>query len=112
MLRRTLMGIAMLALLAPFASAQTVDELLAKNIEAKGGLEKLKAVKSQRATGRVVAGQGMEFPFVMMSKRPNSARMEFVVQCMTGIQAYDGKTCWLSMPLREKCSGSSIRTFA
>ena len=32
------------------ASAQTVDELIRKNIEARGGLEKLKAIKEHQRT--------------------------------------------------------------
>lgn len=108
MLRKSLFGIMVLALLAPFApfatvaSAQTVDELIAKNIEAKGGMAKLKAVKSMRATGKIAGGQGMEFPFVMINKRPKSARMEFTFQGMTGMQVYDGKTAWMSMPFMGK----------
>ncbi|HKQ57037.1 MAG TPA: outer membrane lipoprotein-sorting protein [Candidatus Eisenbacteria bacterium] len=102
MVRRFLAGIALLALLAPIASAQTADELVTKNIAAKGGLEKLKAINSSRATGRMVAGPGMEFPFTMVNKRPNSTRIEFNVQGMTGIQAYDGKTAWMSMPFMGK----------
>ena len=102
MMRKTLVGIAFLALLTPLASAQTVDELLAKNIEAKGGMAKLKAVKSHRATGKMIGGPGMEFPFVRMSKRPNQTRFEFSFQGMTGVQAYDGKTAWMSMPFAGK----------
>lgn len=105
MLRKTLMGITLLALLAPLApvaSAQTVDELIAKNIEAKGGMAKLKAVTSTRATGKMIGGPGMEFPFVMMNKRPNNFRMEFSVQGMTGMQVYDGTTAWMSMPFMGK----------
>lgn len=105
MLRKTLMGFVMLAMLAPLApvaSAQTVDELIAKNVEAKGGLEKLKAVKTQRATGKMMMGPGMEAPIVMMSKRPMSTRMEFTFQGMTGMQVYDGKTAWMSMPFMGK----------
>ena len=102
MLRKTLMGIALLALLAPIASAQTVDELLARNIEAKGGLKKLKAVQTMRATGKMVMGQGLEAPFIMMNKRPKNTRLEFTFQGMTGVQAYDGKTAWMSMPFMGK----------
>ena len=105
MLRKSLFGIMVLALLAPFAtvvSAQTVDELIAKNIEAKGGMAKLKAVKSMRATGKMVGGQGMEFPFVMINKRPKSTKIEFTFQGMTGMQVYDGKTAWMSMPFMGK----------
>src|SRR5262249_2909822 len=78
------------------------DELIAKNIEARGGMAKLKAVQSSRATGKMVGGPGMEFPISMINKRPNSTRIDFTVQGMTGIQAYDGKTAWMSMPFMGK----------
>lgn len=102
MMRRTLLGIAMLALLAPIASAQTVDELLAKNIEAKGGLQKLKAVQATRTTAKMVLRQGVEIPLVMVQKRPRSFRMDFSLQGMNNVQAYDGKTAWLAMPIMGK----------
>lgn len=102
MVRKTLAGIAVLAVLASLASAQTADELIAKNIQAKGGMEKLKAVKSVRATGKITGGPGMEFPFVMVNRRPNNTRLEFTFQGMTGVQAYDGKTAWMSMPFMGK----------
>ena len=41
------------ALLASLADAQTVDEIVAKNIQARGGLEKLKAVKTPRMTAQI-----------------------------------------------------------
>ena len=102
MSRRILMAVAVLGLLAPAAFAQTVDELLAKNFEAKGGLQKMKAVQSMKITGKMVFGQGMEAPLVMYARRPNSMRMEFTIQGMTGVQAYDGKTAWMSMPFMGK----------
>src|SRR5579883_3375084 len=43
--------------LSLFAASQTADELVQKNIEAKGGLEKIKAIKTVRVTGRLVAGR-------------------------------------------------------
>jgi outer membrane lipoprotein-sorting protein len=84
------------------AVAQTVDELVAKNIQARGGADKIKAVKSARTTGKMVMGQGIEAPFVMMEKRPNQTRMEFTFQGMTGLQAYDGKNGWSLMPFMGK----------
>jgi len=44
----------------------------------------------------------MEAPFTMMNKRPQQTRLEFTVQGMTGIQAYDGKTAWNVMPFMGK----------
>jgi len=79
------------------ASAQTVDELINKNIEARGGLEKLKAVKTMRMTGKMIM-QGMEVPVTMQMKRPNLMRMEMTFQGRTMVMAYDGVTAWWIMP--------------
>lgn len=102
MLRKFLPAALALALLAPLATAETADELIEKNIKAKGGREKLKSVQVMRFTGKMVMGQGLETPFVMTIKRPKSMRMEFTVQGLTGIQAYDGKTGWTVMPFTGK----------
>jgi outer membrane lipoprotein-sorting protein len=105
MFQRTLTGLALAALLAAPAAAQTVDELIAKNIQAKGGMEKLKSVKSVRATGKMMVGHGdqvMEAPFTMMFRRPKQFRIEFIFGGMTGIQAYDGKNAWMVMPFMGK----------
>ena len=101
MVRRILMVFALLAVLAPLASAETVDEIIAKNITARGGMEKLKAVKTTKATGKLVMGGGaMEIPFTRVSQRPNAMRMDFTFQGITGTQAYDGKTAWQVMPFQ------------
>jgi len=102
MFRSTLMGIALCALLAPVAVGQTVDEIIAKNIEAHGGMEKMKSVKTMRMTGKMMMGPGMEAPFSMSAKRPKMSRVEFTFQGMTGIQAYDGKNGWMVMPFMGK----------
>ena len=38
----------------------------------------------------------------MEMARPNKMRMEFTIQGMTGVQAYDGKTGWMVMPFMGK----------
>lgn len=98
MRRRLLSGLAVAVLIAVPASAQTVDELIAKNVQAKGGLQKLKAVQTARMTGMMTVGPGMEAPFVIEFKRPNQMRLDFTLQGMTGTQAYDGKSGWMLMP--------------
>jgi len=80
------------------APAQTVDELIAKNIQARGGMEKLKAAQSMKMTGKMMMQGGMEAPFVLQSKRPELARMDLTIQGMTMVQAYDGQTAWWIMP--------------
>jgi hypothetical protein len=59
----------------------------------------------------------MEAPIVLTWKRPNMVRMEFNVQGMIGIQAYDGTTGWMVMPFMgkkdpEKMSDDDIKDFA
>jgi outer membrane lipoprotein-sorting protein len=102
MLRRLLATAATLALLAPLAHAQSVDEVLAKHFEAQGGLENLKKIQSMRMTGKMTLGPGMEAPFTMERARPNLQRMDFTFSGMTGTQASDGKTAWLVMPFMGK----------
>lgn len=105
MFRRSLLALAVAALLLPSAAAvraQTVDEILAKHFEAQGGVEKLKKVQSWRLTGKMGIGPGMEAPFTMEKKRPALQRLEFTFSGMTGIQVFDGKGGWQVMPFMGK----------
>jgi len=78
--------------------ALTVDEIIAKNIEAKGGREKLEAIKTMKTTGKLLAMGGMEAPFTMYNKRPDFSKFEATIQGMKMVQAYDGETAWSIMP--------------
>jgi len=83
------------------ASAQTLDEVLDKHFAAVGGKEKLAAVKTAKMTGKQQFGP-QEAPFTIYWKRPDKVRMEFTLQGMTGIQAYDGTKGWMVMPFMGK----------
>ncbi|SRR6266540_866959 len=86
-----------LACCAAPASAQTAEELVAKNTEAKGGLAKIKAIKTMRMTGRLQQG---DFTAVVgqEGKAPDLLRVTFTIQGMTQVQAYDGKVGWQISP--------------
>ena len=75
------------------ASAQTADELIKKNIEARGGLEKLRAIKTMRMTG-IVHADGMTIPLVIQIKRPGLLRADATVQGMSMSRGYDGEIAW------------------
>ncbi|HTM58032.1 MAG TPA: hypothetical protein VL123_06425 [Candidatus Udaeobacter sp.] len=98
MLRRWLTVLGLVAALAPAASAQTIDDIINKNIAARGGLDKLKSIQTVRMSGKMSVGPGFEAPLTMEMKRPNSMRMSFTLQGLTGIQAYDGTNGWAVMP--------------
>jgi outer membrane lipoprotein-sorting protein len=84
-------------LLAAVASAQTVDEIVARNLQAKGGIDKLKAIQTIRMTGKVAA-QGMEMPIMIVSKRPNLLYQEMQVQDKKIVSAFDGQKAWAINP--------------
>ena len=84
------------------AHAQTVDDVIAKNLEARGGIEKIKAVKSVLVSGRMTLMGAGEAPFTWKWKRPSMLRLEFTLQGMTAVQAYDGKAGWMVMPFLGK----------
>jgi outer membrane lipoprotein-sorting protein len=102
MVRKALLVISILACGVSATWGQSVDDVIAKHVAARGGMDKLKAVKTMRATAKMEMGAGMEFPGVLIVKRPASARLEFTVQGLTAVQAYDGKIAWQIMPFTGK----------
>jgi hypothetical protein len=79
------------------ASSQTAEELVSKNIEAKGGMDKIKAIKTWRMTGKLIGG-GITATTGQENMRPNLVRETFSLQGMTAVQAYDGSTGWQIQP--------------
>ncbi len=87
---------------AVFCYSQTADQLIAKNIQARGGLEKIKAIKSLRMTGKFEGGDGFTAAVGQENARPNLVRETFSLQGMTAVQAYDGTTGWQIQPFEGK----------
>jgi hypothetical protein len=85
-----------------FSYSQTADELIAKNIQARGGMEKMKAIKNFRMTAKFEGGGGFTASVGQESQRPNLLRETFLLQGMTAIQAYDGSTGWQVQPFGGK----------
>jgi hypothetical protein len=93
-----LISLLVFLLLSPSASfTQTVDEVIAKNIQAHGGMEKLKALQSIRITGKFTQGS-FRATFLQENKRPDKVREELLIQGLAQIQSYDGKTGWQISP--------------
>jgi hypothetical protein len=100
-MRKTASVVLGLVCLAASARAQTADELVARNIQAKGGLEKIKAIQTLRMKGRLNQG-GFTAVVGQELKRPAMLRSTFTVQGMTAIQAYDGQTGWQISPFQGR----------
>jgi len=91
--------------------APTIDELVAKNIDAKGGADALRALNSLRLTGKLLVSQGqIEFRYVQTTKRPGEIRTEATLQGMTAIQAYDGKEGWRVSPFQGRKDPEKMST--
>jgi outer membrane lipoprotein-sorting protein len=96
------LGLALLCVLPGAASAQTADEILAKVITARGGLAKIRTVRSERVSGQITFGE-VSGPFVVELERPLKMHMQFTIQTMTMVRVYDGKSAgWANNPFAGK----------
>jgi outer membrane lipoprotein-sorting protein len=95
-----------LAILSGFSAAETVEEIVAANLEAKGGEEAWMALETGRMSGTMRMDGGaagaIEMPFTVEFKKPHMMRLEFTMQGMTAVQAFDGETGWSIMPFLGK----------
>src|SRR5437899_9573538 len=97
-MRHAVIVLAAVSCLNVFGSAQSAEELVSKNIEAKGGMDKIKAIKSVRITGKLTGGGGFTAVTIQENERPNLVRETFALQGMTAVTAYDGTTGWQIQP--------------
>ncbi len=81
------------------AAAQTVEEIVAHHVAARGGREALAAVRTLRMTGRVSAGTGQDAVVRREIARPGRIRTEFAFQGTLGVYAWDGSAGWRVSPL-------------
>ena len=76
-------AVVMLLSLAHASHAATLEEILAKNLTARGGDAKLREVKTLRLTGRVMfggRGRAIDAPWALIQKRPGMVRSEITVR--------------------------------
>jgi hypothetical protein len=93
----------LMVLAAPVALGYSAEELAAKNIEAKGGIEKLHAIQSVRLSGKLVLNGGMLIlDYVTLIKSPQSVRYEAKLQGLTQVQAFDGSQAWQINPFQGR----------
>jgi hypothetical protein len=105
------------------AQAETADELVAKNLMARGGADALAAINSYVTKGEIRFPGDFKLAFTEMRMRldPKSAacaiRIEASLQGLTLIQAYDGHNGWRVNPFQgrkdpEKMGADEARSLA
>lgn len=81
-------------------SPPSVDEIVAAHLAARGGQERLQALRSIRETGTMTASDGRVAHVVREIQRPGLFRLEFTYQGTTSVFANDGKAGWQVAPLQ------------
>lgn len=71
----------------------SLDEILAKHFEARGGEKAWDAIKTLKFTGTMQTGMGV-FKTAAIFKRPDICRLDFQSGRLYFIEAYDGTTPW------------------
>ena len=94
--------LAMLASGSLHAAPPTADELVAKNLEARGGADKLRAIHSQHVVGKMRLGGGLEAKTESWATAPGHWRDEFSLQGLTAIEAWDGSQAWAINPFEGR----------
>lgn len=98
-MRTTLSFIASLILCfnSSISIGQTADEVIQKYINASGGIEKMKAIKTEKTVVAIEQG-GITFNQTIYKKRPLMFREETLIQGKTSLQIFDGKEGWTVNP--------------
>ncbi|HUK54001.1 MAG TPA: hypothetical protein VL099_11990 [Candidatus Binatia bacterium] len=74
--------------------AQTADEIIAKNIAARGGIEKLRAIRTMVVTAQLTTPRG-EGPLVVRLMRPDKIQEDLTLGGVETIRTFDGKSAWM-----------------
>lgn len=100
-MKRYLIALPVLGLcLAACSQSSPVDQVVAANLTARGGAERIKALHSVRETATVTATGGRIAHVVRERKRPGMFRLEFTSQGTTSVFAHDGEVGWQVAPLQ------------
>jgi hypothetical protein len=101
-IRRAVLLLCMLGV-SRSASAVTADEIVARNVEARGGAAALASLKSIRRTGRLVLpGRSLLITLSDVRERPGRIRQEATYQGLTQIQAWGGEKGWQVQPFEGR----------
>jgi outer membrane lipoprotein-sorting protein len=93
---------------APISSAQTVGQILSKVYIARGGLTRIKAIRSERVSGTISFGSEASGPFMVELKRPARMRMTLGIQGQSMVRVYDGTQGWANNPFAGKLNPDAM----
>jgi outer membrane lipoprotein-sorting protein len=88
---------------AAAATDLTVDQIIARHIEARGGAAAWHDIHTMAWTGHIDSGRGGAngVPFLLMFKRPNATHFEIMAHNQKSLRVFDGTTGWKLRPTEQ-----------
>jgi hypothetical protein len=85
---------------APSLPKLTAAQIVDRNVAARGGLSKWRAVQSMTLSGKMDAGGKVDtqLPYTVQMKRPNKQRLAIEFGGQTALQVFDGEKGWKLRP--------------
>jgi outer membrane lipoprotein-sorting protein len=82
----------------------SAEQIVEKNVAARGGLAAWRGVQTLVTEGQMDAGgqPPHALPFVLKQKRPHKSRLEIVFKDQTAVQIYDGTSGWKVRPFTNR----------
>jgi hypothetical protein len=116
-LRSAAAMLGMLFLAGAPAMAQTAEELVAKNLAARGGAAALDAIESVKFDGTVIFPGDFQLTYAEVRTRGGDVRVDMALQGLTLVQGWDGRTGWRINPFEgrkdaERMSDDEARSLA
>lgn len=87
--------------------AQSVDELIAKHVAARGGIEKIKGLKSMRAEGSI-AIQGMDIPLKLYGVDKKAFKLELTIMDGLNYQLITDTKGWSFFPIQGQTEPTEL----
>ena len=85
------------------ATDLTVEQIIARHIEARGGEAAWREVHTMAWAGRIASGpdRANEVPFLLMFKRPNATHFEIMAQNQKAMRVFNGSQGWKLRPMDQ-----------
>lgn len=82
--------------------AITAEELVGRNLDARGGRASIEAIRSLQSEGEMVYDNNTKLDFKLIARGGLAVRSESTMQGLTAVQAYDGKDGWAINPFQGR----------
>lgn len=82
--------------------SRAVDQLISRNVDARGGADAWRAVSTLRLAGQMDLGRGLYVPYTLEQKRPGQMCLEFEFDDELATQCVANGAGWKRLPFRGR----------